>query len=453
MRKTVVRSKTGQVQSSEFRVQSKKIKTQNSKLKTFLRLIFFLLFTIHYSLFTAFPAFAQDEERMFSLEFRDEDIGNVLKVLAQESGRNIIIPDTISGKVTLSLDKITLTNALDVILRSQGLGYVTDKGVIRIVKLSEAELAGEELLTEIVPMNYARASDLVSQVKGMLSTRGTVSVDSRTNSFIIKDIKNGVEDAKRLLVKLDSQTPQVLIEARIVEANSNFSRSLGIQWGGQYAFGSNTITGGSALGTAPSGNSFAVNLPASGATGGLGMSIGSLSKNLVLDVQLSAAEKTGEVKIVSTPKVTTVNNKPATVSSGISYTVKTTGTTGTTGTVTGATTSVTAVTSLTVTPQVSSDGYILLTILTSRDEPDFSNTVDGVPGVVTKNASTTVLVKDGDTTVIGGLYRNSRGVTDTSVPFFSRIPLLGWLFKSRDRVEQNEELLIFITPRIIRSQS
>lgn len=420
-----------------------------------LRLILFLLFTIHCSLFTP-VSYAQDEERLFSLEFRDEEIRNVLKILAQESGRNIVIPDSVAGKITLSLDKITLKDALDVILKSHGLGYVSEKGVIRIVKLSEVEVSGEELSIEVFTMNYARASDLVSQVKGVLSPRGTVSVDARTNSFIIKDAKKGIEDAILLIGKLDTQTPQILIEARIIEANSNFSRSLGIQWGGNYASGGNTITGGASLGTAPSGNNFAVNLPASGATSGIGMSIGSLSNNLVLDVQLSAAEKNGQIKIVSTPKVTTVNNKPAKVSGGETFYIKSTSATvasSTTPTNASLLTQISAVTSLIVTPQVSADGHILLAVETSRDEPDFSKVVDGVPGIITKSATTTVLVRDGETTVIGGLYKNSKGVTETSVPFLSRIPVIGWLFKSRDRVEGNEELLIFITPRIIKSQS
>lgn len=418
---------------------------------TFL-LTVFIFFAFHLSFIVNNACAKEDgQERQFSLEFRDLELRDVLKILAQESGRNIIIPDSITGRVTLSLDKITLTDALDVILRSHGLGYITDKGVIRIVKFSEAELAGEELLTEVITVNYARAADLVSQIKGILTPRGTVSVDPRTNSFIIKDIKKGLEDAKRLIQRLDPITPQVLIEARIVEASSNFLRSLGIQWGGRYASDNNTITGGSSLGTAPSGNSFAVNLPANGPTSGIGMSIGSLNKNLVLDVQLSAAEKTGDVKIISTPKVATVNNRPATVSSGIEYSVKTT-TIASGAQATQGTTSVSATTSLTVTPQISADGHILLTIGASRDEPDFSRLVDGIPGIARKNANTTVLVKDGETTVIGGLYRNSKGVTNTSVPFLSKIPVIGWLFKSKSNVEENEELLIFITPRIIRGQ-
>lgn len=408
-----------------------------------------LLFTLHCSLFTH-AAHAQEQERLFSLEFRDEEMKDVLRLLAKESGRNIIIPDTVAGKVTLSLDNITLNDALDVILKSNGMGYISEKGVIRIVKLSEVEMASGDLQTEIVTVNYARASDLVTQVKGVLSQKGAVSADPRTNSFIIKDIKSGIEDAKRLIERLDSQTSQVLIEAKIVEATDNFSRSLGIQWGGKYTSDSNTVTGGASLSTAPSGNNFAVNLPATDPTSGIGLSIGSINRNLLLDVQLSAAEKKGQVKIVSSPNVTTVNNKPAKVSSGIRYKVKSTVVAGTT---TYQSEDVKAETSLTVTPQISADDHILLTIDASRDEPDFSRLVDGVPGVITKNAATTVLVKDGETTVIGGLYRTSKSTTDSSVPFLSKIPVLGWLFKSRSRAEDNEELLIFITPRIIKGQS
>lgn len=414
-----------------------------------LRLTFITLFTLHCSLFTD-TVHAQEQERLFSLEFRDEDIKNVIKVLARESGRNIIIPDTVSGKITLSLDNMTLNDALEIILKSHGFGYVSEKGVIRIVKLSDVEVAAEDLMTEVVTANYAKASDLVSQVKGVLSPKGTVTADSRTNSFIIKDVKNGIEDAKKLIARLDSMTPQVLIEARIIEASNNFSRSLGIQWGGRYSADSNTVTGGASLGISPSGNSFAVNLPANNPTSGLGLSIGSINKNLVLDIQLSAAETTGQVKIVSSPKVTTVNNKPAKVSSGVRYKVKST-------IVGGAATTyqseeVRAETSLTVTPQISADDHILLTIEASRDEPDFTRLVDGIPGVITKNANTTVLVKDGETTVIGGLYKTSNSVSEGAVPFISRIPILGWLFKSKTRADENEELLIFITPRIIRNQ-
>lgn len=403
-----------------------------------------------FMLFTSLANVVHAQERLFSLEFRDEDIKNVIKVLARESGRNIIIPDTVSGKITLSLDNMTLNDALEIILKSHGFGYVSEKGVIRIVKLSDVEVAAEDLMTEVITVNYAKASDLVNQVKGVLSPKGTVTADSRTNSFIIKDVKNSIEDAKKLIARLDSMTPQVLIEARIIEASNNFSRSLGIQWGGRYSADSNSVTGGASLGISPSGNSFAVNLPANNPTSGLGLSIGSINRNLVLDIQLSAAETTGQVKIVSSPKVTTVNNKPAKVSSGVRYKVKST-------IVGGAATTyqseeVRAETSLTVTPQISADDHILLTIEASRDEPDFTRLVDGIPGVITKNANTTVLVKDGETTVIGGLYKTSNSVSEGAVPFISRIPILGWLFKSKTRADENEELLIFITPRIIRNQ-
>lgn len=401
----------------------------------------------------------QEGDRLFSLEFRDEEIRTVLKVLAQESEKNIIIPDSIKGKVTLSLNKITLNDALDVMLKSHGLTYISEKGVIRIVKPSEVERAEEELFTDVVVVNYARATDLTNQVKNALSPKGTVSSDQRTNSFIIKDTKIGIENAKRLIEKLDPQIPQVLIEARIVEASDNFSRSLGIQWGGSYSadaahgnplgfgFPNSLTVSGSGVGTSPSGNNFAVNMPATNPTAGLGFVVGSINNNTVLDIRLSAAEKSGDVKIVSSPKVTTVNNKPAMVSSGVEFKIKA-------ATITGGTSSdsVSANTSLTVTPQVSADEYILLAIEASRDEPDFSRTVDGVPGILRKRAQTTVLVKNGETTVIGGLYRNSKGVTNFSVPFLSKIPIIGWLFRSKDRVEENEELMIFITPQILKKQ-
>jgi len=423
---------------------------RHAGLSTWLKPSFYVL-SLTILLLLTNVTYAQEEDRTYSLNLVDEDIKTVIKLLASESGKNFIIPEGVTGKVTLTLDKMKLNDALDVILKSHGLGYISEKGVIRIVKFSEVEVAGEELSIEVFTMNYARASDLVNQVKGVLSPKGTVSVDARTNSFIIKDTKKGTEDAVQLIGKLDSRTPQILIEARIIEANNNFSRNLGIQWGGKYSSSGDTITGGASLGTAPSGNNFAVNLPASGATSGIGMSVGSLSKNLVLDVQLAAAEKNGEIKIVSTPKVTTVNNRPAKVSGGETFYVKST--TSTTVGTTTALTSITAVTSLVVTPQVSADGNILLAVETSRDEPDFDKVVDGVPGIITKSASTTVLVKDGETTVIGGLYKNARRATETSVPFLSKIPVIGWFFKSKSKVEENEELLIFITPRIIKSQS
>ncbi len=415
-------------------------------------LFFFLLFV----LMAPSVVLCQDEasQEKFTLEFRDTELREVLRYLARESGRNIIVPDDLKQKVTLSLDEINLDDALSVILKSYGLGFVTDKGVVRITK-SIAEptgLPGEEIVTEIIRLNYANAPQLLDQVKGLLSDKGAVAVDKRSNSLIVKDVRSRIDELRKLMKELDFRVPQVLIKARIVEAGSSFSRSLGIQWGGRYSSSGNTYTGGMNLDIAPSGNNFAVNLPATEPTSGIGMSIGSISDNLTLDVQLSAAEDRGQINIVSTPSITTVNNTTATISSGIELNIRTSTIAGGASTDTG-TEEVTAETKLTVTPQISPDNYILLAIEATRDELDFTRVVDGIPAKLNKNATTTVLVKDGDTTVIGGLYKTKKENSRSEVPYLSRIPVLGWLFKSKDSAEEKEELLIFITPTVIKEQT
>ncbi|MBI5286663.1 MAG: type IV pilus secretin PilQ [Deltaproteobacteria bacterium] len=402
---------------------------------------------------------AKGETGLFTIEVRDAEIQDVLRALAQQAGMNFIIGERVEGKVTFSLQGIPLKDALEVILKAYGLGYVIQHNVLWIGKREDIAKLGEDLTMEIIQLNYAKAADVVPQIKGVLSERGSVTPDARTNILIMRDIKKNIEEAKKLLVSLDTRTQQVIIEARIVEANSNFSRQLGIQWGGQYTSdsGKNIITGSSRLPTSPGGRSFAVNLPVVGATGGLGLVIGSLKSNLLLDVELTAAEKKGQLKIISQPKVTTLNNKPATIHSGLTFKVRTTTTTATTtGTTTGTATTGTTLQEiktgidLTVTPQISTDDFVLLAITASKSDPDFGKAIDGIPGVTEKSASTSVLVKDGETTVIGGLYRSSSSSTNDSVPYLSTIPLLGWFFKSQGQAIDNEELLIFITPRIVR---
>jgi len=417
------------------------------------------VFTILLCLFMFLQLFLSEDIRAgeenvaptFSLKFRDMEIRDVLGFLARESARNIVIPDDLAQKVTLDLDNISLEDALFVILKSHGYTYVMERGVIRVAKLSESESQGtaEDIYTEIIALNFAKADKVLESVKGVLTKRGNASVDIRSNSIIVRDVENGAEAARQLLMTLDTRSTQVLIKAKIVEANSSFSRNLGIQWGGKYVGGSNTYTGGAGLPLSPGGNNFAVNLPATDATSGLGMSIGSISNSLTLDIQLSAAEDRGDVNIVSKPSITTVNNMPAEVSSGVEYTVKTTVNTGGSVATEGVET-VEANTSLKVTPQISADGHILLTIEASRDEPDFTRIVEGRPVIISKHAKTTVLVKDGETTVIGGMQQTKNSKGQSSVPFLSKIPVLGWLFKSKNKSEENDELLIFITPKIIK---
>ena len=225
------------------------------------RALFFSCLSFHLLIPGALCAAEDVPESVFSLEFRETEVRDVLRFLAKESRRNIIIPAEIKKKVTLILDAISLDDALEVILKSYGLLPVTEKGVIRIVKRADTDgqISGELLSTEIITLNYASATNLLEQAKGLLSPRGSASVDERSNSLIIKDVGSIIDDIRVLLGKLDYRVPQVLIKARIVEAGSSFSRSLGVQWGGRYVSNNNTLTGGAGLPFSPGGNNYAIN--------------------------------------------------------------------------------------------------------------------------------------------------------------------------------------------------
>jgi type IV pilus assembly protein PilQ len=402
-------------------------------------------------------------DRVFTIEVRDADIKDVLRALAQQSNMGVIISSGVEGKVTFSFKDITLKNALGLLLKAYGYSYTIENNVIWIGKKDDVPTEEKILEVEIIQLNYAKATDVSKQLKGIISDKGSVTPDDRTNTIVVRENKKIIDEIKSLLKALDKQPAQVVIEARIVEVSTSFSKKLGIQWGGSYTFasGRNSITGSQIIGdqtfgTSTAGRNFAVNLPATVPTGGLGVIIGSLKNNLFLDIELSAAEQDGRAKIISRPKITTLNNKPAKIHSGLTFRVKTTAITGvgtTTGTTTGLTAGLQEVSTgidLTVTPQISSDGFVILDIETKKSEPDFSRTVDGIPGVTEKSASTFVLVKDGETAVIGGLFRSSLSTIDAKVPLLSNIPLLGWLFKSHSSTSDKEELLVFITPTIVK---
>lgn len=392
------------------------------------------------------------EEKLFSIEVREADISDVLRALAQQSGLNIVLGDGVEGKISLSFKNIPFRDALEMIIRSRGLMYSTQNNVFWVGKKVDIS---EEMRMEVLRLNNADPAAAAPQVKVFLSPDGSVNSDARTNSLIIRDLPRNIEKAKALLKDIDIQTPQVVIEARIVEATSSFSRQLGIQWGPTYTSGKSQVTGSQLLSTSSGERNFAVNLPAANPTAGLGIILGNISNKLFLDLELTAAETRGELKIISRPRISTLNNKPATIHSGLTFRVKLSQ-----AIVTGAgTTTTTSGTGLeeiktgidlTVTPQISTDGFIMLNINTNKSDPDFSHTVDGIPGVTEKSASTNVMIKDGDTVVIGGLYRSSTSKQDNSVPFLSELPVLGYLFKSKSNNVENEELIVFITPKIIR---
>ncbi|WAM24807.1 type IV pilus secretin PilQ [Myxococcus sp. NMCA1] len=425
------------------------------------------------------PQQARYRGKRVSFEFKDIDIQNLLRVIAEISKKNIVVADDVSGKVTIRLRNVPWDQALDLVLRTKALGKEEFGNIIRIAPLKtleeEARLRQErkkslqqqeDLMVNLIPVNYAVASEMAARVKDVLSERGSVTVDQRTNVLIVKDVRSNTERARSLVRSLDTQTPQVLIESRIVEANTTFSRSLGVQWGGQARAGQATgnstglifpnnlaVTGGVA-GAAPGLPdipNFAVNLPVGagqGVGGAMGFTFGSAGGALQLNLRISAAENEGTVKTISAPKVTTLDNNTARISQGVSIPFSQTSAQGVN------TTFVEARLSLEVTPHITQDGSVLMSILASNNQPDPSSTgANGQPSIQRKEANTQVLVKDGDTTVIGGIYVRRGATQINAVPFLSRIPVLGLLFKNNTESDVRQELLIFITPRILNRQT
>lgn len=400
---------------------------------------------------------ASDRKEGFSVEFRNAPLRDALRLLAKGAGLNLLMPEDLGGRVTLSFHAIRLLEALQSVLRVNGYEYAMEAGIVRVGK-PEAFAGGADLRTENFHLKYATAKDLVDKVKTLLSDRGSVIADERTNTLTVKDRDVLVSNIASLVSQIDRQDQQVQIEARIVDASKNFSRALGIQWGLAGQKENVQVTGTAAVGaSADTTNPLNVNLGASGPTSGIGLIVGQIAGALNLEGQLTAAEEKGEVHILSKPTVTTLDNMPAKIRSGTKIYVKSTSSinVGTSG---GASASAgtaglqeidTGIT-LTVTPQISVDNYIRMKIEAVESEADFSRTVDGIPSVIDNTASTTVLVRDGETAVIGGLYRVKTSKTKKGVPGLQNIPVMGMLFQSRSRTKTDTELMIFITPKIVK---
>jgi type IV pilus assembly protein PilQ len=417
--------------------------------------------------------------KRINLTIKDADIQHVLTFLAKEGKVNIIAGPEVTGKVTFHLENIPWDLALDVILRARSLDYVRQSGVIRVSTLEnlkkefESEIDRKQkadevkpMVVRIVPINYGDAQAMVLQAKELTSKKGTASVDLRTNSIVVKDTEEHVAAVEEMVRKLDAQTPQVLIEARVVEASSTFTRDIGVQWGGNYAassvFGNETGlrfpsvvgVGGGADGTTPDVHgvavgipNYAVNMPAAvgpGSGGALGLTLGSLGGAANLNLRLSAAEQEGVVKVVSSPKVLTLNNTTATIKQGISIPISVVSAQGV------QTRFFNADLMLKATPHITQDGNIKMNVQISKNEPDFSNrAADGNPTIASREAATDLLLGDGETTVIGGIYTRTTSTSVKKVPFFGDIPLLGFFFRNKNEQDKRSELLIFITPRIV----
>ena len=403
-------------------------------------------------------------QRQFSgdpvtLDFQGADLRAVLRTFAEISnGLNIVIDPSIQGQVDLSLRDVPWDQALDIILRANKLGYSVDGNIVRIVplnvlaaeneerrKLAEAQALAGELRTLTVPVSYAKAADLVPVItRSTLSARGDVQVDARTNTLIIRDLAERLTSASDLVRVLDRPQPQVEIEARIVQLNRNSARDLGIQWG----FGGRVDP---SLGTS-TGLAFPSSANLQLGTGGVdatspsavSLALGSINGALNLDVNLRALENDGKGRILSTPRVATQNNVEAEITQGSQIPIQV---------VSNNTVTVTfkdAALTLRVTPQITAANTVIMRIFVEKAAPNYTQTTpqQPIPSIDTQRAVTTVLMDDGETTVIGGIYTREEADITTRTPLLHRVPLLGWLFKTDRKVDDSDELLIFITPRI-----
>jgi type IV pilus secretin PilQ/predicted competence protein len=466
-----------------------------------------------------------------SLEFKDADILNVLRIIADVAHRNIVATDDVQGRVTIVLYDVPWDQALDILLKSTGLEAVEYDDVITIStskRLEEerrarlaAQNAGrdlEPLQTAYLRINYVKpqdlalllrggdstsaagaaavadiagsAADAAGQRSGLLSSRGSVLVNEATSTLIVRDIADGVLNARELVQKLDVQTAQVAIQGLIFEADTNLARNLGIRWGADYRASPETGNptglnfpgrigvggvGPSQAGQAGSGSGggggdgdgdgatnlpILVDFPAAGIQPGsgstLGLLLGSLDGSATIDAQITALENAGKGKVISRPKVITLNNAEAQIQSleilrvrlPSTGTVINTGAGGTAGSSTVATQAIDTGIILRVTPQVSADGFVLMQIFVKSSIPSNQST-DDIPNEISRQATSQVLVRDGETVVIGGVYRQRANTAESGVPWLRSIPVFGWLFKNMSKEDNRQELLVFITPKVV----
>jgi len=429
-----------------------------------------------------------------TLNFQDIDVRSVLQLLADTSGQNIVVSDSVTGNLTLRLQNVPWDQALDIVLRTKGLDKRRQDNVIIVGPTAElasrekAELAARKEVAELSPVrtefmqvNYAKVADLLKLIKpqaggggtnSMLSTRGSISIDERTNTLLVQDTSDKLAEIRRLVATLDVPVKQVLIEARIVIVSDTFERDLGAQLGlgtlnsngntGLISIsgtptGSDGIIGAAATPTAginpitsqPLANRYLVNLPATNVNGSIGISL--LSGTHLIDLALSAAQNEGKSETISAPRVITANQKQASIMQGVEIPYQESASSGAT-----TTQFKNAVLSLKVTPLITPDNRVILDLDISDDavgQQVTSATGGSVPSIDTREIITQVLVSDGQTVVLGGILDTTKSYSANKVPFLADIPVLGYLFKTTTNINNKTELLIFITPKILREGS
>ncbi|WP_445940941.1 type IV pilus secretin PilQ [Pseudomonas sp.] len=429
--------------------------------------------------------FAYNGEKL-SLNFQDIDVRSVLQLIADFTDLNLVASDTVSGNITLRLQNVPWDQALDLVLKTKGLDKRKVGNVLMVAPADEIaarerqELEAKKQVAELAPLrkdviqlNYAKASDIAkiyedNDSKGTLKDdmRGSVIFDDRTNTLIVTLTQERIDELRRIVTQLDIPVRQVMIEARIVEANVDFDKSLGVRWGGNFWSGDKWNSWGKdgnlgveendeggtvgrfpGLRTSPVNSPF-VDLGAAAATSGFG--IGFVTDNVILDLQLSAMEKTGSGEVVSQPKVVTADKETAKILKGSEVPYQEASSSGATST-----SFKQAALSLEVTPQITPDNRVIIEVKVTKDAPDFSQAAatGGVPSINKNEVNAKVLVADGETIVIGGVFSNTQSKSVDKVPFLGDLPYLGRLFR-RDLVQDKKsELLIFLTPRIMNNQA
>jgi type IV pilus assembly protein PilQ len=441
------------------------------------------------------PAKKEYRGERLTLNFQDIETRAVLQLLAETSGQNIVVSDTVQGNVTLRLQNVPWDQALDIVMRTKGLDKRQEGNVIYVAPAEELAAREKQLLesqksltelspvrTEYLQVNYAKASDLASLIKSqgkgsLLSERGSLAIDERTNTLLLQDTADRLADIRRLVQTLDIPVKQVLIEARIVIVNDDFSRELGVRFGGALVgnYGSSdglmyvgrggldtqpgtagpiinpTSPGGVGVSgsqvTTPTVNDrYMVNLPVSNPAGRIAMTL--LDSDYVVDLEITAAQREGRGEVVSAPRVITANGKEAVIEQGTEIPYQEAASSGATTTQFKK-----AVLSLKVTPQITPDDRVILDLTVSKDSVGQvlpSATGGSVPSIDTREITTQVLVNDGQTVVLGGILETERRDSVNKVPFLGDVPGLGYLFRSKSKTDNKDELLIFVTPKILR---
>lgn len=418
--------------------------------------------------------FAYTGEKL-SLNFQDIDVRSVLQLIADFTNLNLVASDTVQGGITLRLQNVPWDQALDLVLKTKGLDKRKIGNVLLVAPADEIaarerqELESQKQIADLAPLrrellqvNYAKAADIaklfqsVTSAEAKADERGSITVDERTNNIIAYQTQDRLDELRRIVAQLDIPVRQVMIEARIVEANVDYDKSLGVRWGGSLQNKGNWNTSGvsnganasSTIGTpgSTSTNSPFVDLGTASNTSGLGIAF--ITDNVLLDLELTAMEKTGNGEIVSQPKVVTSDKETAKILKGTEIPYQEASSSGAT--------SVSfkeASLSLEVTPQITPDNRIIMEVKVTKDEPDYLNKVQDVPPIKKNEVNAKVLVNDGETIVIGGVFSNTQSKVVDKVPFLGDVPYLGRLFRRDVVSEKKSELLVFLTPRIMNNQA